>query len=204
MAPATVADQDQADSVRGGKHGSPLLVYLYGPPAVGKLAIAEELQRLTDFRLFHNHLTVNAVREVFEFGTPAFAGVVRRIRLDVFATAMRVGTSVIFTNNSAWGQDDGNDRFRQFASEAARAVHDAGGTPLFVHLTAPLDVLESRLGNSSRRDHGKLVDVRRLRELVAKLDSSPLERDHLSLDTSRASVEEAAQVIAAAAARAGS
>ncbi len=38
------------------------LVYLYGPPAVGKLTVATELQRLTGFRLFHNHLTVDALR----------------------------------------------------------------------------------------------------------------------------------------------
>lgn len=200
---ASAADEESADVARRGTRRSPLLVYLYGPPAVGKLTIAEELQRLTSFRLFHNHLTVNAVRQVFEFGSPAFAGLLRRIRLDVFATAMRAGTSVIFTNNSAWGGEDGNARFRNFALEAARVVDEAGGTALFTHLTAPLEVLEARLASHSRREHGKLVDVRRLRELVAHLDGSPLDPDHLSVDTSRSSVEQAAQLIAAAATHTG-
>ena len=65
--------------------GVPLLVYLYGPPAAGKLTIAEKLRDLTGFRLFHNHLTVNAVREVFEFRSPPFVEVLHRIRLDVSA-----------------------------------------------------------------------------------------------------------------------
>ena len=34
--------------------GAPLLVYLYGPPAAGKLTIAEKVRALTGFRLFHN------------------------------------------------------------------------------------------------------------------------------------------------------
>lgn len=46
------------------------LVYLYGPPASGKLTIAGPLSELTGMPLFHNHLTVNALRPVFAFGSP--------------------------------------------------------------------------------------------------------------------------------------
>jgi hypothetical protein len=35
------------------------LVYIYGPPASGKLTIAGRLSELTGIPLFHNHLTVN-------------------------------------------------------------------------------------------------------------------------------------------------
>ncbi len=38
------------------------LVYLYGPPGVGKLTVARELVALTGFKLFHNHLAVNLTR----------------------------------------------------------------------------------------------------------------------------------------------
>ena len=37
------------------------LVVLHGPPAVGKLTVARELARLTGWRLFHNHLVVDAL-----------------------------------------------------------------------------------------------------------------------------------------------
>jgi len=37
------------------------LLFIYGPAAVGKLTVARELAKLTGFRLFHNHLTVDAV-----------------------------------------------------------------------------------------------------------------------------------------------
>lgn len=178
----------------------PLLVYLYGPPASGKLTVAEELRDITGFRLFHNHLTVNVVREVLDFGTPGFAELVGRMRIDVFATAIRAGTSLIFTNSSAWGAADGDVRFRDFADRSAGAVHDAGGTTLFVHLTAPAHVLEARLGNRSRCEHGKLVDVGRLRELLAPLDDRPLKAAHLSIDTARHTAREAAARIAVSAA----
>jgi hypothetical protein len=176
----------------------PVLVYLYGPPAAGKLTIAEHVRDLTGFRLFHNHLTVNAIREVFDFGTPPFTELVHRIRLDVFATAMRAHTSLIFTNNSAWSGEDGSTRFRTFATQAAAVIDEAGGKTLFVQLTAPADVLESRLANPSRQAHGKLVRIPRLRELMAGFDDAPLAAPwQLSIDTSKVAPLEAAQQVAA-------
>src|SRR5438094_316445 len=140
------------------------LVYMYGPPAAGKLTVAKRVAETTGWRLFHNHLTVNSLVPVFDFGTKPFAEVLHRLRLDVFATASRSGVDVIFTNNSAWNGPDGRDRFVAFADSAARAVADNGGATAFVQVTAPQPVLEARLADESRRQHGKLVDIHRLRE----------------------------------------
>ena len=178
--------------------GPPALVYLYGPPAVGKLTVATELQGLTGFRLFHNHLTVNAVRSVFDFGTAPFREVVHRVRLDVLETAARNDINVIFTNNSVWAVPNGRSLFAAFAQEARDRVEAAGGWVLFVQLTAPPEALEARVGSQSRRDHGKLLELERLREMLALLDSEPLHPDDLVIDTSTASPEEAAAKIAAA------
>ena len=38
-----------------------MLVILFGPPAVGKMAVGIELERQTGFRLFHNHMSVDPV-----------------------------------------------------------------------------------------------------------------------------------------------
>jgi len=177
----------------------PALVYLYGPPAVGKLTIAEHLVPLTGYRLFHNHLTVNALRSVFEFGSRPFTDVLHRLRFDVFTTAMEAGISVIFTNNSAWGGPDARTRFQAFADRCANEVHKAGGRTLFVQLTAAPDVLEGRVGNTSRREHAKLADVVRLRELLAQLDPTPLHEGDFTIDTGVVPPDAAAQLVAAAA-----
>lgn len=174
---------------------TPLLLYLYGPPAAGKLTIAEKVQARTHFRLFHNHLTVNSIREVFDFKTAPFVELVQRIRLDVFATAMRYETDLIFTNNSAWGGADARARFSAFAGEAKGVVEQAGGACLFVQVTAPLAALEARVGDPSRQSHGKLLDVSRLRELVLELDDSPLSSSDLRIDSSRTSPDVAASLI---------
>jgi hypothetical protein len=171
------------------------LVYLYGPPASGKLTVAARLAELSGYRLFHNHLTVNAIRPVLDFGTEPFVEVLHRLRLDVFGVAARAGIDVIFTNNSAWPGPDGRARFATFAGAAKRATEEGGGTVCFVRITAPLAVLTERVAADSRRAHGKLLDPARLRELAASLDETSLHPDDLVIDTSVVSPKGAAQVI---------
>lgn len=175
-----------------------MLVYLYGPPAVGKLTVASELSAATGFRLFHNHLTVDAIKAVFDFASAPFTEVIHRVRLDVFETAARSSVDVIFTNNSVWGVPNGRALFVAFAEEARRRVDVAGGDVAFVQLTAPATVLEKRVGADSRRKRRKLIDAGRLRDLLEKLDPAPLHSDDLVIDTSILSPRAAAHAIARA------
>jgi predicted kinase len=175
-----------------------MLVYLYGPPASGKLTVAERLAELSGYRLFHNHLTVNAVRPVFDLGTEPFNQLVRKLRLDVFEAAAQAGIDVIFTNNSAWRGPDGRANFAAFAERARQLTEAGGGRTLFVRITAPLAVLEERVVGESRQAHGKLLDIARLREMVAGLDDTRLYPGDLSIDTSQVDPAEAARIIAEA------
>lgn len=173
----------------------PVLVYLYGPPAAGKLTVSRRLAEVTGLPLFHNHLSVDAVTSVLPFGSEAFRAVLHRFRLDMFETAASAGQSLIFTNNSAWPAPDGRRRFAAFADEADRRVRAGGGSTLFVCLNAPLHVLERRLGNDDRRSLRKLTDVGRLHELVEAYDLSPLHPTDLQIDTDMTDPETAAQMI---------
>ena len=42
-----------------------ILVLLVGNGAVGKMTVGQELMKLTDLRLFHNHMTIEPVLEIF-------------------------------------------------------------------------------------------------------------------------------------------
>lgn len=176
---------------------TPTVVYLYGPPAVGKLTVATALHLQTGHRLFHNHLTVDPIKAVFDFASPPFTEVVHRLRLDVFETAARHGIDLIFTNNSVWGVPNGRALFVGFAEDARRRVEAAGGRVEFVQLVAPREVLEARVGAQSRRDRKKLVDIGRLRRLLQSLETDPLHPDDLVVDTSALEPDDAAALIAA-------
>jgi len=48
------------------------VVFIFGPTASGKLTIASEVASITGFRLFPDHLAVNLVKGVFDYGMRAF------------------------------------------------------------------------------------------------------------------------------------
>jgi adenylate kinase family enzyme len=41
------------------------LIFIYGPPASGKLTIAEILSERTGIPLFHNHLSRDLVKDIY-------------------------------------------------------------------------------------------------------------------------------------------
>lgn len=48
------------------------LVFIVGPPAVGKMTVGHELAKRTGLKLFHNHHTIDLALRFFPFGTPPF------------------------------------------------------------------------------------------------------------------------------------
>src|ERR1044072_231302 len=73
------------------------LIFLHGPIASGKLTIARELAQMTGLRLFHNHLTVDMLTAVFDFGAEPFIVLREQIWLNVFSEAAKNNISLIFT-----------------------------------------------------------------------------------------------------------
>ena len=81
------------------------LVFIYGPPGVGKLSVARELARLTGYKLFDNHVSIRCADSVFEFGTKPFFRIVGTIRDLVFEEAAANGVSLVFTYVYSHPQD---------------------------------------------------------------------------------------------------
>ena len=63
------------------------LVITCGPPASGKMTIGQELAKLIDYKLFHNHMSLELVNRFFDFGTPNFKSLDKKIRFDIFNEA---------------------------------------------------------------------------------------------------------------------
>jgi len=59
---------------------APTLLFVVGPPAVGKMTVGREISKRTGLRLFHHHLSAELVLPFFDFGSPAFDRLVDRFR----------------------------------------------------------------------------------------------------------------------------
>lgn len=169
------------------------LLFLHGPPAVGKLTVARELAARTGWRLFHNHLTVDLVLSVYDFGTPGFIALREQIWLAVIRRALADRLpGLIFTFNPE------NSVPQRFIDDLLAEITAAGGEVIPVQLTASEAEIERRLGAASRRTMQKLVDLPLYRQLRdAGVFSTPqIPAPRLTIDTERHSPAAAAEMIA--------
>ena len=44
-------------------------ILIFGPQAVGKMTVGQELEKLTDLKTFHNHMTIDLVSSFFDYST---------------------------------------------------------------------------------------------------------------------------------------
>lgn len=59
------------------------LVIIFGPQAVGKMTVGHELEKITNLKLFHNHMTIELVQPFFNYGTPEGKRLVRLFRNEI-------------------------------------------------------------------------------------------------------------------------
>jgi hypothetical protein len=168
------------------------LVFIYGLPATGKLTVARELAAMTGYKLFHNHLVVDLLLPVFDFGCTPFVELREQIWLSVFEQACSNQIAgLIFTFAPEATVRPG------FIQRTLRAIADGNGEVDFVELVCPLAELKRRLHSPSRLPYEKLTSVSLFEQLQAagSFDASHMPKPRVSIDTSVFSPAEAATQI---------
>ena len=184
------------------------LLLIIGPPAVGKMTVGRAVCARTDFRLFHNHHTMEPLIEIFGFGTPAFDTLNVEFRRRVIEEAAHSRIRLIFT--FVWGVENPDDA--DYVRSLVAPYVDAGLPVSFVELYADLDTRLERNVGADRIDHKRSkrdlawseANVREL-EAAHVMNTDPERRTaatdllsgfaHLRLDNSALSPDEAAEQI---------
>jgi hypothetical protein len=169
------------------------LIFLYGMPATGKLTVARELASITGYKLFHNHLAVDLLLSLFEFGSPPFVVAREEIWFSVFEQAARAQTpGLIFTF-----APEATVR-PSFIPEVIKKMQNLGADVDFFELTCPIIELKRRLGDSSRSQYQKLTSISLFEELHAagSFEAISMPSPRLSIDTSTCTPARAALQIA--------
>ena len=138
------------------------LVLLHGPPATGKLTIARELRKLTGVRVFHNHLTLDVAKSLFDFGEPEFWDLVHDLRLMALRSYFEHGTQTAVTT-WCYEEPEDHEMFVKIKSIATAA----NGRVLPVFLNCDIAYLENRVANAHRREMDKLNNVDQLRKVMS-------------------------------------
>ncbi|MDQ6785698.1 MAG: hypothetical protein M3033_02610 [Acidobacteriota bacterium] len=167
------------------------LIFIYGAPAAVKLTVANEIAAQTGFKVFHNHLSIDAIEPIFAFGTKPFQKLIDLIRVETVAEAARENVDLIYTFCYAKDKDDAH------VEKIAKAVEENGGEIDFVLLRCDRSELENRVLEEARKKYGKANNLEILNQILDNYDlfSSVNNHESLIIDNTNLSAKETAQEI---------
>ena len=61
----------------------PKFIVIIGPQAVGKMTVGQELAKITGYKFFHNHMSIEMVREIFDYDKDAYKRINKIIRYEI-------------------------------------------------------------------------------------------------------------------------
>jgi len=112
------------------------LMIIFGPQAVGKMTVGEEVMRLTGMKLFHNHMTIEFVSKFFGYGTAAGKRLVHSFRRQIFDEVLESDLEgLIFTFVWAFDQQEDWD----YMDALIQKFRSKGSEVYLVELEAELD-----------------------------------------------------------------
>lgn len=179
------------------------LIFLLGPPAVGKMTVGQALAQKVDYKLFHNHHSIEFALELFWYGSPEFKAIKEGIRELVFDICAKSKTlnGLIFTLVMAFDEQSDWDYLA-----AIQQKFEANDWAIyFVELTAPLAIRLERnktpnrlLHKASKRNLAQSEKGMLENEKAYRLTSNEGEfktANYLKIDTTDKSAEAVATLI---------
>jgi len=173
------------------------MVFIYGPPAVGKLTVAKDLSALTGFRLFVNHQASDLVQSILDFekDPSLFRRVSNEVKNLILEKAVDIGLpGLIMTFCYSRPDSDKN------LCETMEILQRKGVDMSFVRLYCEDKELFKRVEDPSR----KLYSSRKLSspvELQQAMNKHGFKEEisyvnSLSIDNTSLSSKEVAEIIA--------
>jgi hypothetical protein len=144
-------------------------VILFGPLAVGKMTVGQELEKITDLKLFHNHMSIEMILPFFDMKSSSFKTLVNSIRFKLFEEVAKSDLAgLIFTY--VWQLDSKNDC--DFINRIVKIFEHENATVCYVELEA---CVEERLKRNKSPNRLKCKPSKN--DLVAA-EMELLETDH--------------------------
>ena len=175
------------------------LVFLIGDAAVGKMTVGQALMKQTGLRLFHNHMMIEPVIEIFGAFNGHVTQQLREVIFHEFAKSDNKG--MIFTY--LWAFDMQSDW--DYVAHVSDIFRQQGAEIYYVELIAPQEVRLQRNETANRLAHkASKRDLEASRARLLRDDANyrcvslPGEipfKNYLRIDNSEISAETAAKMI---------
>jgi shikimate kinase len=176
----------------------PIVVFIYGPIAVGKLTVAKILSKKLGYKLAHNHHINDFVQELFERDTYASHAMKDQLRYIVMENMVKAKSSFIATHCFSYnfislaGLSD-----PKYVKTLEKKLTKLGARFYAVHLEASSEELLRRVDQNSRKEFKKLTDKKIMQELLIKKDwkTYPRLKNQLVVDNTNLSPQKVSDMI---------
>ncbi|KRE48087.1 AAA family ATPase [Paenibacillus sp. Soil522] len=176
-------------------------VLIFGPQAVGKMTVGHELEKISDLKLFYNHMTIELLAPYFGFSREMW-GLANKFRQDIFEAAAASGMyGMIFTY--VWGFDLQGDW--DYVNKICKIFEDKGAEVYFVELEADLEERIERNKTPHRLEHKptKRDIVRSEQDLIQTLEQHRLnslegeikKENYMRINNTKITAREVAEII---------
>ncbi|MET3195174.1 AAA family ATPase [Bacillus sp. OAE603] len=177
-------------------------VHVFGPQAVGKMTVGQELAKITDLKLFHNHMTIDLVSHFFDYSTEEGKRLVNLFRQKIFEeVSMSNLYGMIFTY--VWMFDMESDW--EYVKQLSQLFESRGGTVYYVELEADLEERLERNRTPNRLEHKpkkrdiewsendlkRTMEKHRLNSLEGEINFS----NYIKINNTNLSAEEVANIV---------
>jgi len=178
------------------------LVVIFGPHAVGKMTVGQHLSQLTGLKLFHNHMTIDTVSDLFENAPSERSRLIALFRKEIFDAFVKTDEKgMVFTY--MWALDDQSDW--DYIQQLETLFLSHGAPVFYVELVADFDTRIQRnktenrlLHKSTKRNLQRSETMFRTLETKYRLNTNPGEfkkAHYLKIDNTFLEPQVVAQLI---------
>jgi len=144
------------------------LIFIYGPPAVGKLTVAKELAKITRFKLFHNHLVNDMLDNIVDSKKESdlYWELSDELKLRIIEKlAKHKLKNIIFTMMRAKNPKD-----HDLPNKIKNVVKKHKGKIYFVKLECDDEEVLKRVNSASRKKFGKFSSKKAVKKFIKEYD----------------------------------
>lgn len=176
-------------------------VLIFGPQAVGKMTVGQELSKITGLKLLHNHMTIELLAPIFGFSSEMWR-LSTLFREEIFKSVSKSDLpglifTFVFAFNKKEEWEDVNKICKIFESN--------GGEVYFIELEAELEERIKRNKTPNRLEHkpSKREVEQSEQRLIASMEKYRLnsiegeidKKNYIKINNTSLSAEEVAKII---------
>lgn len=168
-------------------------IFIYGPPASGKLTVANELSKITGFKLFDNHKVIDLFSEFADINKNSFWDSADRIKLKIIEECARQKVkglvfTMVYTRNP---------QNHLFPRKIKKVVEKNKGKIYFVRLECEEKEIFKRVIDKSRKKFKKFSTKKDLKNFTKEYDvhGSLNFKNQLTINNSKKSAKKVAKEI---------